>query len=242
MRLLLALLAALAFTGTAQATVVYRSDFTTTNPDLIARDGCPAERSMFDWLCFSASNVWTSGGYLHLRQSPGGGRRYLGAMASSYKHGWGWPARDVRQSWAAPVRIEARAKFSPADGFWQVFEAWSTNLATPTEFDVAEMRGTKETFQFCATHRDGRNVHLGHNLPFNITRAFHTYWIDYHRDWVAFGVDNLSCGRTALIADAGRIGFAFTAKSANPQKYPWTGGVVIGSPSFAVDWVRAIRP
>lgn len=231
--------------GEARAALVWQDNFTAASSTWIDRDGCPAERSANGWLCYSPANSWVgSRGRLRVRQSAGGERLYEGAQVSTYCHGYGWPVKCVNQAWDPPVRIEARIRFSDAPGFWQAFEAHSVDVAPQTEFDIAEMRGSKPRYQFCATHRDGVNVHLGTRLPFNATEAFHVYWLELTSTRATFGVDGVECGRSDLAVDAGRIGIDFTAKSANPSLFPWSGfgGPVVGTPSYAVDWVRAVKP
>lgn len=249
-RLALLIFAGLLLTASvAHAGVVWRDDFDSLSSDWVKRTNCPAEKSASNWLCYSPDNVWVSSGKLHMRQTPNDGthccgynRPFLGSMVSTYKHGWGWPARDVRQAWKPPFKVTARVKWSGVDGFWQVFEAWTVDSAKPHEFDIAEMRGAAEEFQFCAMHNDV-NVHLGTSLPFNITSRFRRYWMFIGTSAVTFGVGQRVCG-TVAIPSLGRVGIAFTAKSADPDRFPWPGmgGPVLSPATYAVDWVQVSVP
>lgn len=243
-------------TASAAPEVIWQDDFDADTPDWIRRTNCPEERSAIGWLCYSPDNVWTQYGKLHLRQVFNDGthccaypadRWFLGADVSTFDPELGHrPAQNVTQSFEPPVRIEARIKFSGRDGLWQAFTAWSVDRLDPTEFDIAEFRGAKENSLLTAVHynHNAWKQHLGCKLTFNATEAFHVYWMEVTRSEVVFGVDGLACGRTQLADDPGRIGIDFTAKSANPSLFPWPGlgGPVVGTPSYAVDWVRAVKP
>jgi len=231
------------YVGTARAEVVWRDDFSAPSAYWIPRDACPAERSAEDWLCYLPGNVWTAGGKLHLRQTAGvQGRPYDGAMVSTYRHGYGWAPTVVMASWAPPVKITARARWSDVDGFWQAFTAYSVNREQPTELDIAEMRGSQERYQFCAVHnyQRGLHTHLGTALPFNISERFRLYWVDLRRGKVTFGVGRHTCGSVA-VSDVGRIGIDFVAKSADPERFAWAGqgAPVVGPAEYAIDWVQA---
>jgi len=253
---LVAALAAFIFAGVllapspTPAAVVWRDGFSSQGLEAskwYARGGCPSERSAEGWLCYSPDNAYVEGGFLHMRQTPNDGRfccsfdrPYLGSMVSTYKHGSGWPSKSVLASWTPPVLIEARIRYSGADGLWQNFETFSVDLDQPTEFDAAEMRGAKEHYQFCAVHRRPEHIHLGTQLPYNYTARFRRYWIYYEPARVTFGVGDTVCGSTMLAEPAGNIGIDFVAKSADPDLFPWPGlgGPVVGSPEYLVDWVR----
>jgi len=243
----LGLLAALVVTSSARAgELLWQEDFNATalSAAWIVREGCPAEASAEDWLCYSQANVWVADGKLHLRQTPGLERPYDGAMISTYRHGYGWPAKDVRQAWKPPFVVEARIRFSGADGFWQTFSANSVDLPAPTlEFDIAEMRGAKESYQFCALHQRPRHTRLGTSLPFNFATQYRRWWMYVTDSAVRYGVGMNVCGTTA-IPNPGRIGIDFVAKSADPLRWRWAGigGPLLDTAGYDVDWVRASRP
>ena len=111
---LFVILCSLAIPATASsATQLFRDDFNTLSPNWIKRNSCPNDVTAKGWLCYNPKNVWVSGGKLYLQHSEGTmGRPYDGSMVATYKHGWGWPATNVRRTWPAPVLIEASIKFS----------------------------------------------------------------------------------------------------------------------------------
>ena len=242
---LFVILCSLAIPATASsATQLFRDDFNTLSPNWIKRNSCPNDVTAKGWLCYNPKNVWVSGGKLYLQHSEGTmGRPYDGSMVATYKHGWGWPATNVRRTWPAPVLIEASIKFSGVDGFWQAFMAWSTNLSEPYEFDIAELRGAEERLDFCAIHRDPMKIHMSRILSFSFANGFHRYWARYQSGSVAFGIDDITCGSHS-ISGAGSVGIAFAATSADPTRFPWAGlgGPMKVSASYAVDWVEVSRP
>ena len=133
----------------------------------------------------------------------------------------------------------------------RAFLAIGTDRVTPTELDIAEVRGARELYDFCAIHQTPalgakrQHLHFGIVTPWNITTGWHTYWLRYPGDGtVTFGVDMLVCG-TSPVENVGPIGLDFAAKSADPLRFGWAGlGGPVLEPSvqYRVDWVQVTQP
>lgn len=162
-------------------------------------DVCPHSTHWTD-TCLKRSNAFQDGrGDLVLRVSGGTlGRPYDGAEISPSPMN-GYPSTNVKYKFPAGSRLEIRAKFAPGVGLWETLWSVAPDSVTQDvlELDMQEWRGNHPTLDDCHTHYSveyGSEPNTGQDL----SAGWHTYWMDYYRDHVVFGMDNMTCGQTPL--------------------------------------------
>ena len=67
------------------------------------------------------------------------------------------------------------------------------------------------------------------NTGEDLSADWHTYWMDYYRDHVVFGMDNMTCGQTPLIAAPAETPILWNMVA------PPTTGAGAGGPPLASD-------
>ncbi|HJU37595.1 MAG TPA: glycoside hydrolase family 16 protein [Gaiellaceae bacterium] len=160
---------------------------------------CPRGTN-WQYSCLKSSNAFQDGaGHLVLRVTGGTqGRPYDGAEISPSPLN-GYPSTNVKYKFPPGSRLEVRAKFAPGAGLWETLWSVAPDSVTQDELelDMQEWRGSKPTLDDCHTHY---SVEFGHLLDTgeDLSSGWHTYWMNYYRDHVVFGVDNMVCGQTAL--------------------------------------------
>jgi beta-glucanase (GH16 family) len=201
-------------------------------------NSCGTNPSLYS--CWNLSNVYMDGvGRLVLRVRAGTmGKPYHGGRAQTL--GNNWPPTRILYSVSAPARVEARIKFAPGAGLWGGF--WLTradSTQNELEFDVQEFRGAFPTQVSCRTHGlvewEGM-VDSGVDL----SAGFHTYWVNYYRDHVVFGMDGLTCGQTT-IPSAPALIIRLSHDVGTPGSWAGSGGPPPASaiPAYMhVDYVR----
>jgi beta-glucanase (GH16 family) len=235
-------------TSSAAQTFVFQDEFSGTagaapNPNKWHRLNTCNVAPMKD-NCFNPKNAYLDGaGNLVLMISRGTmGRPFDGATVATQTNG-GWPPGQILASVSPPVHVEARIKFAPGIGVWQGFWFTHSEAGSELELDVQEFRGGVPKILACFVHGV---VAWGSqfNWGVNGSAAFHTYWMNYYRDRVVFGVDGTTCGQKALP----NISFRETIKfDAQVGKVGTWGGVGRQAgdgnpvvPTFMrVDYVRA---
>jgi len=160
---------------------------------------CPRGTN-WQYSCLKSSNAFQDGaGHLVLRVTGGTqGRPYDGAEISPSPLN-GYPSTNVKYKFPPGSRLEVRAKFAPGAGLWETLWSVAPDSITQDqlELDMQEWRGSKPTLDDCHTHyaiEYGRLLDTGVDL----SADWHTYWMDYYKDHVVFGVDNMTCGQTSL--------------------------------------------
>jgi hypothetical protein len=202
---------------------------------------CP-HGTNWSYSCLKQSNAFQDGdGHLVLRVTGGTqGRPYDGAEISPSPLN-GYPSTNVKYKFPAGSRLEVRAKFAPGVGLWETIWSYAPDSVTQDvlELDMQEWRGNHPTLDDCHTHYSveyGSEPDTGEDL----SADWHTYWMDYYRDHVVFGMDNMTCGQTPLI-----VAPAETPILWNMVAPPTTGAGAGGPPQASqipadmlVDYVR----
>lgn len=160
---------------------------------------CP-HGTNWQYSCLKSSNAFQDGsGHLVLRVTGGTqGRPYDGAEISPSPLN-GYPSTNVKYKFPPGSRLEIRAKFAPGAGLWETLWSVAPDSVTQDklELDMQEWRGSRPTLDDCHTHY---STEFGHLLDTgqDLSDDWHTYWMDYYKDHVVFGMDKMVCGQTAL--------------------------------------------
>ena len=202
---------------------------------------CPRSTN-WGYSCLKQSNAFQDGnGHLVLRVTPGTqGRPYDGAEISPSPLN-GYPSTNVKYKFPPGSRLEIRAKFAPGVGLWETLWSVAPDSVTQDvlELDMQEWRGNHPTLDDCHTHY---SVEYGSepDTGLDLSAGWHTYWMDYYRDHVVFGMDDMTCGQTPLI-----VAPAETPILWNMVAPPTTGAGAGGPPlasqipaDMLVDYVR----
>jgi hypothetical protein len=209
----------------------------------VVRRGCPSSPN---WLesCTSGRNAFLDGkGHLVLRVTKGTrGRPYDGAGVDTFAEGT-WPPQKVLAEVRPPVRVAARIKFASGAGLWESFwmNSDSGAGARNLEVDVEEFRGLYAGMQTCGTHLL-HEFGMVLRTHINLTKDWHTYWVDYRPRSMIFGIDHRTCGGTSLPSI--RLGEMIRLTTHVGNRGTWGG---IGGPpkrsalpaEMRVDYVRA---
>ncbi len=157
--------------------------------------------------CPRDANVFQDGnGSLVLRvqrESDGrlGSGPYSGAFLGTFAYGSGWPARNVKASWAVPYHIEMRALMPASAGLWPI--AWDVNVDRSQgegvrELDWSEQRMSYPTTAGCHQHNwiGGVDTQIwdGERAVSDMAHNWHTYSADVWPDRVEYRVDGRKCG------------------------------------------------
>ena len=191
---------------------------------------CPRSTN-WAYSCLKQSNAFQDGnGHLVLRVTGGTqGRPYDGAEISPSPLN-GYPSTNVKYKFPPGSRLEIRAKFAPGVGLWETLWSVAPDSVTQDvlELDMQEWRGNHPNLDDCHTHYSveyGSEPNTGEDL----SADWHTYWMDYYRDHVVFGMDNMTCGKTPLIVAPAETPILWNMVA------PPTTGAGAGGPPLASD-------
>ncbi len=128
--------------------------------------------------------------------------------------------------------FETKAQMTPGKGMWPAFWMLSTNGKWPPEIDIVEAIGHLPNHVYVNTH-SSTNSSAGKDVWSNedITKGFHTYGVDWTKDFVTFYFDGKQVYQRATPADFHTPMYMLVNLA--------VGGNWPGSPDSTTDWTKS---
>lgn len=186
-----------------------------------------------------AVNPWTvSGGVLTLTAAPASstiqsqinGYKYTSGEINSY--------RSFAQTYGY---FEMRAQLPAGQGLWPAFWLLPKDGSWPPELDIMEVLGHNTTGLVTTVHTSvgGHNMTSTMTTVADMSKGFHTYGVDWQKDFITWYFDGKAIFKTATPADMNKPMYILANLA--------VGGYWPGSPNastqfpaeFKIDYIRA---
>ena len=100
--------------------------------------------------------------------------------------------------------FEMRAQLPAGQGLWPAFWLLQTDMSWPPEIDVVEVLGHDMTTLYTAAHTNQTGSHTSQGGTIkvaNMSQSYHTYGVDWQKDFITYYFDGNQVFKTATPAD-----------------------------------------
>jgi len=138
--------------------------------------------------------------------------------------------------------FEMRAQLPAGQGLWPAFWLLQTDMSWPPEIDVMEVLGHDLTTLYTAAHTNQTGSHTSQGgtikVP-NMSQSYHTYGVDWQKDYITYYFDGNQVWKTATPSDMNEPMYMI----ANLAVGGYWPGMVNGTTPFPaqmkIDYIRA---
>lgn len=141
--------------------------------------------------------------------------------------------------------FECRAQLPKGQGFWPAFWMDRQDLKWPPEIDVMEVLGRDVTKLYTTVHTQQNGTHESAGkecIVADMSSGFHTYGVDWEKDFTVFYFDRAEVFRTPTPADMHEPMFLMVNLGVGGS---WGGPADASTPlpgRYLIDYVKAYKP